>query len=136
MEELQTPDKLLLAAAERGDFGAIRHCLQDGADVNAADLHHVMGCGYTALHYAADADSPELVRLLIGAGAMVDARDVTGATPLWRACNAGRLAAARELLASGADPNARNADGYSCLGRVCRPWFELANLLRSYGAIV
>jgi hypothetical protein len=94
MRDLRSPASELLAAAERADMDAVSRCLYEGADVNAVDTPPVIGCRYTALHYAADADNAELVRLLIGAGAAVDARDETGATPLWRACNGGRLAAA------------------------------------------
>ena len=126
----------LFAAAERGDLEAVRRCLRAGCDVNAADTRSLTGCGYTPLHYAADANHVELIRLLIRAGAAVDSGDVTGATPLWRACNAGHLDAARELLAAGAGPNVRNGDGYSCLGRVGAHHAELADLLRSHGAVI
>jgi ankyrin repeat protein len=136
MKDMSEPATELLAAAERADPDAVRRCLQEGADANTVDSRPIIGCKYTPLHYAANADNAELIRLLTAAGATVDARDATGATPLWRACNGGHLSAARELLAAGADPNARNREGYSCLGRVSRPWRELAELLQSYAAVV
>jgi hypothetical protein len=67
MKNVPTSGSELLAAAQRGDADAVRRCLRDGADVNAADLRPVLGCGYTSLHYAADGDSPEFVRLLLEA---------------------------------------------------------------------
>lgn len=120
----------LIAAIESGDTASVRRLLPV-SDINAVDARPLVGCGYTLLHYAVDADHLDAIRLLVDAGAMIDAQDATGATPLWRACNGGRLSAANILLAAGANPNTRNHDGYSCLGRANQ--VELADLLRTYG---
>lgn len=130
MNDRKEPLGELIAAIECGDTEAVRRLLV-ASDVNAVDVRPVVGCGYSLLHYAVDADHLDAISLLLEAGAIVDGQDATGATPLWRACNGGRLTAAKMLLAAGADPNARNQEGYSCLGRVNQG--ELAALLRSHG---
>lgn len=73
------------------------------------------------LHYAADGhlESPAwnpkrqvaMIRLLLKAGAKVDAQDKNGATPLHRAVRTRCAAAVKYLLAAGADPTIRNKPG-------------------------
>lgn len=61
----------------------------------------------------------QLCRRLLGAGAEVDAVTTAGqATPLHRACIAGRLEVARLLLAHGANPNLADGDGETPLHKV------------------
>lgn len=77
--------------------------------------------GSQPLHYAADGnpDSPvwnpsrqvAMIRLLLQAGATVDAPDKNGATPLHRAVRTRCAAAVKALLEAGADPTIRNKPG-------------------------
>ena len=60
-------------AAERGDLAAVRALIAEGADVTA-----VQGDGATALHWAVYREQPELVALLIEAGADVEAEGGRG----------------------------------------------------------
>jgi hypothetical protein len=86
--------------------------------------------GDTALHFAAAAYRPELIRRLLERGADVDARNRRGATPLHYAAvgnpqsprwnpeaQAGAVAA---LIAAGANPNAVDRSGATPLHRAVR----------------
>src|SRR4051812_44173257 len=84
------PPTPLLVALWDGDRATALALIAGGADPNAADTRPLIGHGATPLHFAADADDPELVRALIGAGAAVNAWTLAGHTPLWWACNAAR----------------------------------------------
>lgn len=71
-------DSPVADAAMRDDVAAVRALLADGADVNAP-----RGDGMTGLHWAALNGNAEIARLLIGAGADLDAATRIGAhTPL------------------------------------------------------
>ena len=59
----------------------------------------------TALHMAVRTGNCEMVRLLLNAGANVNAQDFSGATPLNMAAFDGNTAVAHVLLESGADVN-------------------------------
>ncbi len=140
-----TPDEVAFAEATTDAAARAALCrrpgggmalIAAGADPNAADIRPVIGNGATPLHFAADADDPELVRALIAAGAVVNARSLAGHTPLWWACNAGQASAARELLTAGADPNIRCKEGYTPLGRVFQSEQALVELMRSHGGVV
>ena len=66
--------------------------------------------GWTALHASAVRGHAEVVAILLGAGADVDACDDSGITPLWNAAGPSpSKAAIRLLLEAGADPNAKDA---------------------------
>lgn len=65
----------------------------------------------TALHTAAGMDDIESARLLLDAGADINARDVTGMTPLHVAAMYSRGRAAKLLLERGADLEARDKFG-------------------------
>jgi ankyrin repeat protein len=78
-----------------------------GSDVNQAD-----GNGTTLLHEVVyDLDSQDkLQELLSQPDILVDAKQIDGTSPLYRAVLAGNVAAFRQLLAHGADVNNRNND--------------------------
>lgn len=88
--------------------------LAAGAHVDAAGKHRHA----TPLHYAADG-SPErdtkrqvaMIRLLLGAGANIQAQDKNGATPLHRAVRTRCVEAVKWLLDAGADVTIRNKPG-------------------------
>src|SRR5881296_1145143 len=62
------PATTILDAAKKADTKAVRTLIQASADVNTASPD-----GTTALHWAVNHADPELVDLLIRAGAKVDA---------------------------------------------------------------
>ena len=94
-------------AAMGGDAKTVRHLLQRGTDVNAAQ-----GDGMTALHWAAMNDDLRMVEMLVYAGANVKASTRIGAyTPLFMASRVGNAAIVGALLAAGADANAVTTTG-------------------------
>jgi ankyrin repeat protein len=110
--------------------------LQQGATRAAAtenflpDIAHHLYAGDTALHVAAAAHRPAMVRVLIERGAEVGARNRRGATPLHYAADgspgasrwnpAGQAATIALLIAAGADPNAIDKDDVTPLHRAVR----------------
>ena len=86
--------RALIAAVRAQDVDAARALLEQDVDVDTA-----LPDGATALHWAAYHDAVELVDLLIGAGAAVDAANDYGVTPLALACDNGAAATVARLLA-------------------------------------
>ena len=86
----------------------VESLLAEGADANARDKK-----GRTALHFAAQGDSPTIVSTLIDAGAELHARDARGGwTPLHLAAWICRTpAVVTVLLDAGANPGVRDEDG-------------------------
>jgi ankyrin repeat protein len=91
-----------------GSVGVLGLLLGGRADVSAQDKE-----GWTALHFAAQENLPEMAQVLIGRGADVNARDSDGATPLWRAVqsSAGHPDMTSILTAAGAKDDIANAAG-------------------------
>jgi uncharacterized protein len=90
----------LLAATRDSYHGrpdAVAMLLANGADPRLGDAE-----GRTALHYAARSADPEVAAQLLDAGALLDALDRRGASPLFEACSAGCWRLARFLLERGA----------------------------------
>ncbi|KAI8463137.1 MAG: ankyrin repeat-containing domain protein [Monoraphidium minutum] len=101
-----SPPTLLLAASGAGHARSVAALLRAGADARLPG-----GSGQQALHAAAKEGRVEVMRLLLAAGARVDARTgTTGATPLWLAAAGGHGEAVRVLLEAGADPAARDRE--------------------------
>ncbi|MFN8582205.1 MAG: ankyrin repeat domain-containing protein [Gemmatimonadaceae bacterium] len=94
-------------AAMRRDTARVRLLLRQGADVNGAQ-----GDGMTALHYAALYGDAGQARMLITAGARLEASTRNGAyTPLHLAARAGQASTLRVLLDAGASVSAPTSSG-------------------------
>jgi ankyrin repeat protein len=94
---------------EAKDVAIVEAILDAGADPNAVEPTY----GETPLHYAVKAtNSPEMVKLLIDAGADVNATSTSGDTPLQFAVAKGNSEIAEVLLAAGADPEITNQVGF------------------------
>jgi ankyrin repeat protein len=94
-------------AAMRRDSLRVRTLLRQGADVNAAQ-----GDGMTALHWAAEHGDAGEARMLITAGARLEAATRNGNyTPLHLASKAGAAAVVKALLDAGANANAATSSG-------------------------
>ncbi|KAF0320395.1 ankyrin repeat protein [Colletotrichum asianum] len=100
----------LFLATELCQASIVKELLSSGADVRMRGIY-----GHTLLHRAAVRNSLELARILVEAGAEVDARDSKDrTTPLdctWD------MDVARFLCSCGADPNVRDESGVSRLYR-------------------
>ena len=97
----------LADAAMEGDREAVRHLLQSGADVDAAQ-----GDGMTALHWAAQRGDLELARLLMEAGARGSVTTRLGAyTPLHLAARVGAGPLVELLLEHGTPPDLPSDNG-------------------------
>ena len=68
---------------------------------------------WTPLHHAAHGGHQEVLRLLVEAGAPLDAAALNGATPLMRAIESSRPACVDFLLQAGAKVTAENKRGAS-----------------------
>lgn len=98
----------LTAAAAAGNAEEVRRLLAAGTPPDAVDPS-----GQTALMVAARNDRVEVIRVLVAAGADVNAPDhrMTRWPPLVHAIHKGREGAATALLQAGADPNAHDRAG-------------------------
>ena len=121
--------KALLTAVEQRKLDEVRDLLKAGVDVNAQNKR-----GDTALTYAAALNQPEIVDILLAAGADPTVDTNEGMTPLHSAKDPG---IARRLLDSGADPNARtNYEHTPLMFAAMAGPAELIRVLISRGAYV
>jgi hypothetical protein len=114
---MYTGDTALHLAAAGYRIEIVRFLLAAGADPNLAANHRRSG----PLHYAADTcltcdawnaeKQVETIRALLKAGAMIDAQDKNGATPLHRAVRTRGAMAVKCLLEAGANLLLKNKPG-------------------------
>ena len=122
---------LLCLAASKGNAGMCEILLAEGADANIPATTD----GSSALHDAAGSGCTACVRLLLRAGADVNARANSGTTPLHTASQYGRVPAAELLIAAGANPQARSQHGFTpLLIAIARGHREVALTLLRAGA--
>ena len=96
----------LMMAAIKGNVEAVKALIARDADVNKT--------GWTPLHYAASAGSPQhavIISLLLENHAYIDAASPNGTTPLMMAAQYGSTEALQLLLDEGADPTLKNQLG-------------------------
>lgn len=105
------PDAQLLAAALQGETEIMREALAAGASPDARQP--VTKDGWTALTCAVLSGKDQAVRLLLEAGAEVNALCPDGATALHKACLWGHVSIAALLLAHGADATIADQEGWT-----------------------
>jgi len=104
-----SPEIRLRNAALTSNTTALEQAIQQGANLDDADES-----GQTALHFSADIGCIQCMRLLLAAGANVNATDQDGIGVLQTAVVAGiDVEGVRVLLEGGADPDAEDDDGDS-----------------------
>lgn len=108
-------EALLARAAQQKDFAAVAALVEEGADVDAAQVD-----GMTALHWAVYHDDAETVKLLIDAGANATSKNRYGVTALSIACTNGNTEIVEMMLDAGADPNSSLQGGETVLMTACR----------------
>jgi protein phosphatase 1 regulatory subunit 12A len=97
---------VFLAACAAGDKEEVLRLLENGADINTANVD-----GLTALHQACIDDNSEMVEFLVEHGADVNKGDNEGWTPLHATASCGFLYIAKYLIEKGANVAAVNNDG-------------------------
>ncbi|MBU0985530.1 MAG: ankyrin repeat domain-containing protein [candidate division Zixibacteria bacterium] len=121
----------ILRLAEGGNLDSVTVLLQQDPSL----LEAVDDGGYTPLHKAAYAGQTEIVTLLLGLGANINAASNSGSTPLHGAAYYGHLATVNCLVAAGADIDVLNSGGYSpLLSAMAAGQVEVARALIQLGA--
>ena len=128
--------RLLLAAGARVDDRSLVYpqVVSSSGNADRSGVFEVMQGGYTPLLFAARRGDAASARLLVAAGADVDAAAASGTSPLVVAAHSGHGALAAFLLSAGADPGAADA-GYAALhAAVLRGDAPLVRTLLAHGA--
>ena len=102
---------VLQRAVIQNEIGVVDFLIENHVDLNKTDLREM-----TALHYAAIYKFNDIAKHLIGAGAIVDAKDKNGCTALAYAISnrsEGYLEMAKLLVGSGADTDLKTKEGQS-----------------------
>ncbi|XP_017862768.1 PREDICTED: protein phosphatase 1 regulatory subunit 12A isoform X22 [Drosophila arizonae] len=97
---------VFLAACLSGDKEEVVQLLEQGADINTANVD-----GLTALHQACIDDKLDMVEFLIEHGADINRQDNEGWTPLHATASCGFVSIACYLVEHNADVAAVNSDG-------------------------
>ncbi|XP_005094277.1 myotrophin [Aplysia californica] len=99
-------DQALVWKVKNGELSGIQSAVEkEGVNVNKAIT------GRLPLHYAADYGQTEVINYLISKGALVNAPDKYGITPLLSAIFEGHTDCVKLLLEKGADKTGRSPDG-------------------------
>lgn len=119
----------IFQAIRTDEFSTLRRLAADPALLESRD-----GRGTTPLVLASYLGKTEATRILVEAGADLDAQGVTG-TALMGASFKGYQNVARYLLDAGADPNVRHANGQTALAFARQfDQSEMVDLLERRGA--
>jgi uncharacterized protein len=122
----------IFEATSMGRMERLRDLASDAAAGNARSAD-----GFTALHFACFFGQGEAARVLIEAGAAVDAvaSNPMKVMPLHSAASARNLEAARHLLEHGAPPNARQQAGWTSIHAAAQNGDQaMVELLLRHGA--
>ncbi|HEV7425909.1 MAG TPA: ankyrin repeat domain-containing protein [Thermoanaerobaculia bacterium] len=108
-----SPETSFILSATSGDLGAVDRALHaNGSPMlpNTADVF-----GNPVLVYAVKANREDVVKMLINAGALIDAKDENGRTALTWAVLKGHKKILEFLLTKGADPLEQDPQGWTPL---------------------
>ena len=115
---MRTPERQLYDAAFRGDVRKLQQLTTPPTTTAGAAGSQPTGCvgptfSNSPLDVAVRRGQAEAVRVLLTAGAFVNARDKFGCSPLHAACRLGDELLIRLLLAGKADPTAVSKQGFT-----------------------
>ncbi|XP_042220030.1 ankyrin repeat domain-containing protein 49-like [Homarus americanus] len=106
-----TPEREILWACENGKQSLVEEILQQHPEaISATDSD-----GYTPLHRAAYSDFPDIIKLLLSAGASVNAKTVDGWSALHSACRWNHFDCVVILIDGGSDVNGVTNSGQTPL---------------------
>ena len=94
------------AAIEDGDVEQVKHYINAGFDLDAG-----LGNGWNAMQMAVEYDRPEILEMLLAAGASSNLSGGANLLALGMAAKRGNAELAKMLLAAGVDPNASRYKG-------------------------
>ena len=125
---------LLDYAAEQNQLVIATYLLDHGAKVEAASATG-LNKSITALHRAAYFDAIDVLDLLVARGAVIDARQENGPTPLVYAASNGSLRTAAALIKHGADVSAKFSHGQTPISEALKHGhMAMVRLLVDHGA--
>jgi ankyrin repeat protein len=128
---IRRPEDPLVNAAFKDDLDLVRQLVLSTPDLNLSDK----ATDQTALAYAIENGNREMVRILLGAGADINARNRAGQTALMSLDRKANLDLVRDLLRAGADVNVRDQRGETpLLSAATSSSFAVIQELVSYGA--
>lgn len=108
------------ASAKSGDLKQLETLLtKEKVDPDGHDQH-----GLTPISYAALADKPKAIALLVKHGGKVNAPNRDGGTALHGAAFLGNVASIEVLLTNKADLSAKNGDGQTALDTAAAEWTQ------------
>lgn len=127
----QFTSSALFMAASRGDSQQVQALLKRGIPVDSTDYFGKN----TALIMAMRNPSSSTTRVLLDAGANVNAQNSFGNTALMLASSRGHIEIVRLLVSRGADVRMKNSHGHTALDSAVREGdLEVADILRKAGA--
>ena len=101
----------LILAAYYGHTDTVRYLVS----LPEVDLDHQDSNNCTALHFAVQEEHPDVVQVLIDAGADIETKNDEGRSPLHVASISGEPTIVTKLVKAGADARATDAEGNTCL---------------------
>ena len=107
-------DTCLKAASGNGHTETVRYLV----GLKEVDVNHTADGGETALHHAVirnNESHPEVVQVLIDAGADIEIKNGNGRSPLHTASRFGKLGTVKMLVRAGAGVRVADNDGDTCL---------------------
>jgi Ankyrin repeats (3 copies) len=121
-------------AASSGDVERVQALIKKHPECIHSDGTPGCESGYTPLHYASRAGHLAIVKVLIEAGAAVNASTTAGGgTPLHRAAYAGHADVVEVLLQSGAAVDLEDADGQTAVYKATQQGhLKVAELLQGW----
>jgi len=131
-DKVAAPKVDIHTAVVTGNLEAVQQHIDAGTDLNKKDPYG----GSSPLISAALFDKPEMVKLLIAAGADLNFQNKEGSTALITAAFFGRPHIVKMLLDSGADRTIKNKYGATAYESVAGPFSEVKNTYNMMGKML